>query len=121
MDNSPYYHNTAIMNHYLNYYIPPGISMTGYYPGNYGNSLGPVNTIGYCPAAGNHWNSAAFQRYLRYQNPQRSQTTSSLIFYDPRTVSGKKMTKCTFFFIKMMSTLRLLFEHIDCVGYMHEF
>ena len=103
MDNSPYYHNTAIMNHYLNYYIPPGISMTGYYPGNYGNSLGPINTIGFCPAA--------FQRYLPYQNPQRAQTTSSLIFYDPRTVSGKKM----------MSTLRLLFEY-DYVGYyMHEF
>ena len=82
MDNSPYYHNTAIMNHYLNYYIPPGISMTGYYPGNYGNSLGPVNTIGFSPAA--------FQRYLPYQNPQRAQTTSSLIFYDPRTVSGEK-------------------------------
>ena len=112
MDNSPYYHNTAIMNHYLNYYIPPGISMTGYYPGNYGNSLRPVNTIGYCPTA--------FQRYLLYQNPQRAQTTSSLIFYDPRTVSGKKNDKMHIFLIKMMSTLRLLFEY-DYVGYMHEF
>ena len=114
MDNSPYYHNTAIMNHYLNYYIPPGISMTGYYPGNYGNSLGPVNTIGYCP-------TAAFQRYLPYQNPQRAQTTSSLIFYDPRTVSGEKNHHNMHIFKKkMMSTLRLLFKH-DCIGYMHEF
>ena len=111
MDNSPYYHNTAIMNHYLNYYIPPGISMTEYYPGNYGNSLGPVNAIGFSPAA--------FQRYLPYQNPQRAQTTSSLIFYDPRTVSGEKKSQYAHL-KKMMSTLRLLFEH-DCVGYMHEF
>ena len=87
MDNSPYY-NSTMGNNYFNYYIPPGIAMTGYYPpGNtHRNSPGPP-AIGYYP--GTHRNSA-FQRYP-LQNRHRTQTTttSSLIFYDPRPVSEK--------------------------------
>ena len=56
--------------------------MTGYYPGTHRNLPGPAN-IGYYP--GTHRNNA-FQRYPP-QNPQRAQTTSSLILYDPRPVS----------------------------------
>ena len=87
MDNSPYY-NSTMGNNYFNYYIPPGISMTGYYPGiTHRNSPGLPPAIGYYP--GTHRNSA-FQRYP-LQNRQRTQTTttSSLIFYDPRPVSEK--------------------------------
>ena len=83
MDNSPYY-NTTFGNNYFNYYIPPGIAMTGYYPGTFRNSPRPDN-IGYYP--GSHRNNSAFQRYPLSQNSQRAQTTSSLILYDPRPVS----------------------------------